>query len=411
MLSLYIFFHNSVGHEILNIVNIFLHYPVGIMASPLLLLGFIMLAYSLARIKTEEILVGRSGFFPFFLKILPGHMVIYGRTGSGKSNTAKLIASMLSKRIPVLILDWAGEYDLDNFEKLVPGENFQINPLEYISGDLSEHIDFLVDLFGDVFQFSDPMKFMFRRTLNQLFKDMRAPTLVQLLEKLDAIPLKSYYDHETKMAIKRRLAHLIEGRALRTFVGSSHSLGHLFSTNIVIDLSVFRSVHIKILFTLILLKMLYDYVVSRKRFSRKVKHVVIVEEAYNVIPYRRLNYLPSIGERLFAELRKYGECVIAVSQSPVETSWSLAKNARIVIIHNVLDKDVDSIFGIKANPPFSKLSTGEAYVIQDNKTRHVKFFKYKNKKSRREITKISRIKFFHVLSFERKNHDSYIEIE
>jgi len=390
--------------------GIFKFYPVEMVLSTLLGIA-VMLVYYFVKMKRGEVLVGRQGFSPFFLKILPGHIVIYGKTGSGKSNTAKLIASKISKKIPVLILDWAGEYELEKFERLIPGDNFQVNPLEHIYGDLNEHIDFLVDLFGDVFQFSDPMRFMFRRALNQLFSEDTGPTLTRFLEKLDAIPLKSYYDHETKMAIRRRLAHLVEGRALRTFSDSSHSMKYLFSSNIIIDLSVFRSVHVKILFTLILLKILYDYVVSRKRFSEKVKHVVIIEEAYNVIPYRRLDYLPTIGERLFAELRKYGVCLIAVSQSPIETSWSLAKNARVVIIHNTLDKDVDSVFGIRINFPFSKLPVGEAYVIQDNRIKRVKFFKYKFRKKEFENTKSSKIRFFHMPRFEEENRDLYVEIE
>ena len=390
--------------------GIFKFYPVEMVLSTLLGIA-VMLVYYFVKMKRGEVLVGRQGFSPFFLKILPGHIVIYGKTGSGKSNTAKLIASKVSKKIPVLILDWAGEYELEKFERLIPGDNFQVNPLEHVYGDLNEHIDFLVDLFGDVFQFSDPMRFMFRRALNQLFSEDTGPTLTRFLEKLDAIPLKSYYDHETKMAIRRRLAHLVEGRALRTFSDSSHSMKYLFSSNIIIDLSVFRSVHVKILFTLILLKILYDYVVSRKRFSEKVKHVVIIEEAYNVIPYRRLDYLPTIGERLFAELRKYGVCLIAVSQSPIETSWSLAKNARVVIIHNTLDKDVDSVFGIRINFPFSKLPVGEAYVIQDNRIKRVKFFKYKFRKKEFENTKSSKIRFFHMPRFEEENRDLYVEIE
>jgi len=169
----------------------------------------IIVIYMLVKIGTGEVLVGRCGLFPFFLKMLTGHIVIYGRTGSGKSNTAKLLASKISRRIPVLILDWAGEYVLEGFERLIPGDNFQLNPLEYIYGELSEHIDFLVDLFGDVFRFSDPMKFMFRRALNRSFSKHSSPTLTQVLEILDSIPLKSYYDHEVVLAVFTRYFNIL----------------------------------------------------------------------------------------------------------------------------------------------------------------------------------------------------------
>jgi len=360
------------------------------------------------KITDGRLLLGYSYFLPFFLKLQPGHIVIYGRTGSGKSNTAKLMAAKISRRLPVLILDWAGEYDLKSFEKLVPGRNFKLNPLQHIYGDLSEHIDFLVDLFGDIFQLSDPMKFMLRKSLKKAFKNTSSPLLADLLDTIDSVPIKSYYDHETKMAIKRRLTHLVEGYFERAFSGMSHDISYIFSRNIIIDLSVFRSVHVKILFNLILLKMLYDFVVSQKLFSSSVNHVIIIEEAWNIVPYRRLDYAPLLGERLFAELRKYGECIIAVSQSPVETSWSLAKNARIVIIHNILDKDVELIFGLNVNRPTSKLSPGQAYVIQDTNVKLVKFFEYN--KTRDFFDKIKNVRFNRIFGKRKTTVDSHDQL-
>jgi len=59
-----------------------------------------------------------SGDHAFFPRLEPGHIVIFWRTGGGKTNTAKLIASF-------------------------------------------EHIDFLVDLFGDTFNFTEPRRYMF----------------------------------------------------------------------------------------------------------------------------------------------------------------------------------------------------------------------------------------------------------
>ena len=53
-----------------------------------------------------------------------------------------------------------------------------------------------------------------------------------------------------------------------------------------------------------------------------------------------------IGERLFAELRKYGESLIAVSQSPYETSWSIARNARTIILHRMLSRDLE-VLGLR----------------------------------------------------------------
>jgi len=319
-----------------------------------------------------HIFLGFSGIKPIFVKPKPGHIVIYGRTGSGKSNTAKVIISEMSKRVPVLVLDWHGEYvTLKEFLVLVPGDNFSINPLDYHYGQLSEHIDFLVDLFGDVYHFTEPQRYMFRSVLKNLYTDTKSPTLSQFMEVLEEMPIRSYYDHEIKMALKRRLSGLVEGRAGRALSQKSTiELDDLFNDNIVIDLSIFRSLYTKRLFCMILLKLLYDYATTKRGISPDVRHVTVIEEAWNVIPYRRLDSEPSIGERLFAELRKHGELLIAVTQFPSETAWSIMKNARLIILHSLPIKEFN-VLGLSVGPSEPMLRVGEAILVEGSKVTKV----------------------------------------
>lgn len=336
----------------------------------------------LSRKRSIRFILGFSGIIPYYVSLKPGHAIILGKTGSGKSNTAKIFASSLSKVVPVLVFDWAGEYTkLENFRILKPGENFSINPL-YPSGDedFSEFIDFLVDLFGDTFNFSEPQRFMFRLVLKEAFKEKDVPTLLEVLKVLERLPPKSYYDNEIKMAIKRRIAHLVEGRTGKALCKNSIRLEEIFESNVVIDLSVFRSVHGKKLFVLLMLKLLYDYFLSKGIQSGRVVHVTIIEEAWNVIPYRRLDAPPSIGERLFAELRKYGECLVAVAQSPVEIAWSVVKNSNLIIMHSMLSKDAESIGLIfQGEIELEKLRKGEAYVLCEDSRKKIKIPKYDKK--------------------------------
>lgn len=324
-----------------------------------------------------RVMLGFSGIIPFFLGLRPGHIVIYGRTGSGKTNTAKLIASSVAKRVPVLVLDWAGEYEIEGFDILEPGDELRLNPLEYISGDFSEHIDFLVDLFGDTFNFTEPQRYMFRNALKAAFSRASNPTLSDVLRAMDSMPPRSYYDHEIKIAIRRRLAQLTEGRVGRAFSDTKVDLASLFEENVVVNLGVFRSIHSRKLFMLLLLKLLYDYAVFYRGRRDGLAHVTIIEEAWNVIPYRRLDAGPTIGERLFAELRKYGECIVAVSQSPTETAWSITKNARVIVLHAGLSKDAESM-GLISSGDFEleELKVGEALVIQEGKKRRVSVKRY-----------------------------------
>ncbi len=308
---------------------------------------------------------------PFTVDMVPGHVVLLGRTGSGKSNTAKVLAASVGGRVPVLVLDWAGEYDLPGFSRLRPGRDFSLNPLEVGRGDLEEHIDFIVDLFGDTLGFTEPQRYMFRNSLREAYA-RGEPTLADVLSALDRIPLRSYYDHETKVAIRRRLSHLVEGLAGEALSSSTITPDNLFRGRYVVDLSVFRSVHAKKLYTLLLLKMLYDHAV-RRGITTRLMHVTVIEEAWNVIPYRRLDSEPSIGERLFAELRKYGECIVAVAQNPYDIAWSVLKNARMLVVHCIPGRDAEML-GVPREA--ASLRTGEAYVMVGGKVSRVRVRRY-----------------------------------
>lgn len=343
--------------------------------SPLLLSAPVaaLAARKIAKRERLGMILGFRGIVPYVLPIEPGHMAVYGMTGSGKTNTAMLICSKCSRKIPVLVLDWSGEYKLPGFEVMIPGDNFSLNPLDVYAGNLSDHVEFLVDLFGEVFEFTEPQKFMFRCALKEVYRRYNEPTLLDLAEVLEQLPPRSYYDHETKMAIKRRISHLTEGRAARALGPSSIDADRLFNSNIVVNLGAFRSVYARKLLASILLKMLYDYAESKRPFSKRVVHLTVIEEAWNVIPYRRLDRSPMIGERLFAELRKYGESLVAVSQSPYETSWSIARNARTIVLHRMLAKDLE-VLGLRREIEeiLPRLKTGEAIVIRDGKAFRVK---------------------------------------
>ncbi|RLE75280.1 MAG: hypothetical protein DRJ56_06015 [Thermoprotei archaeon] len=187
------------------------------------------------------------------------------------------------------------------------------------------------------------------------------------MELLEEVPIRSYYDHEIKMALKRRLSGLTEGRAGRALSQrSTMDLSELFSSSVVIDLSVFRSLYTKRLFCMILLKLLYDYATTERGISPGVRHVTVIEEAWNVIPYRRLDTEPSIGERLFAELRKHGELLIAVTQFPSETAWSIMKNARLLILHSLPPKEL-SLAGVDAELSKHLSRPGRAVIVEGSK--------------------------------------------
>ncbi|MEM1508959.1 MAG: DUF87 domain-containing protein [Thermofilaceae archaeon] len=322
----------------------------------------------------------KLGRFSGNIYIEEGHVVILGRSGAGKSNTAKVVIRELTKRgLPVLVIDWAGEYELSNFTYVRPGDDFSLNVFENANINDAENIDVTVDLFDATFHLTAPQIYILRVAVkNACAKG--AKNLVDLLKAVEETPTRSFYDYETKMALVRRLSPLAEGRVGRALSGRVN-VGNILTDNIVIDLSLFKSVYAKRLFTLFLLKHIYDKAISRGVSSRPI-HATLIEEFWNVAPYRRLDAEPSVGERMFFELRKYGEILIAVTQNPSEVAWGVISNAEVIIVHAMLPKEAE-VLGLHRLVPAEqrqadicqfvmRLRKGEAIVIERDRIFRVK---------------------------------------
>ena len=178
------------------------------------------------------------------VKVFQGHITVLGRSGSGKTNTAKvLLEELAKKRIYALVLDWAGEYSVKGFKRLIPGDNFSISVFTPSDEEDPERVDVIVDLFDATFHLTQPQLYMLRLAVKRAVSS-NARSISDLLEALEEVPVRSYYDNEVKAALVRRLTPLAEGRvsrALEGVVGGSDFLS--FSS--VVDLSFFKSVYAK----------------------------------------------------------------------------------------------------------------------------------------------------------------------
>lgn len=305
------------------------------------------------------------------------HTAIFGCTGSGKSTTAISLALRLAtKGIPLLMLDWHGEHS--RTVERAGGKVFSlgsseygitINPLALASNrDMTMHIDLASDTFTQTFQFTPPQSYMFREALKSSYNNKLNPTLTDLINELSLLPIRSSWDHETRMALMRRLKLFSEGTCGLAVNGpDSLSRHELFRGMVSLDLSHLKDVTSRAILANLLLKVIYDYAIQRGE-QDSLRHVLFVEEAQNILPPRRVEAPQSIGERILAEVRKYGEGVVIISQFPSAVSFDVVKNTSIRIIHAVRAGDDARVLGeatsldLAQRSILSNLAPGEAIV-------------------------------------------------
>mgnify|MGYP001028476101 CR=1 FL=1 len=289
------------------------------------------------------------------LEDLNTHIAIFGMTGSGKSTTASVILSRLVELgIKVLVIDWHNEYrnivSHKNGLVFTPGKDvapLTVNPLDpSLSGDLSEHMSLVTDIFTDIFNFTPPQGYMFREALRSTYrrcgyfseKPSLPPIVSDIVQEIERAPIRSAYDNETKLALLRRLKPLTEGQAGKALNGQTTiPIEDILSDIVSVELGHFKEQEIRKIFTSIFLKLLYDYR-TKEKFS-KLQHVTIIEEARNIIPARRPEDPPSIGEKMISELRKFGEGLVIISQFPTQVSYEILKNAATRICHQIKTED------------------------------------------------------------------------
>ena len=254
---------------------------------------------------------------------------------------------------------------------LSPGKaDFTTNPLEPgSSSEPAEHLAMVSDIFSDIYRFTHPQAFMFRNALQKRLMENTSDeilTISSLVKTIEAFPLRSAYDNETKVALLRRLVPLTQGQAGKALDGpSTMPFDDLLGKLVCIELGHLRDIQTRSIFAEIVLKTIYEH---RVKGTGMLEHLTVVEEARNIAPGRRLEDPPSVGERMISELRKFGEAMLFIAQFPSQIASEIVKNSGTRIIHRVAWPEDVSIIGDSMNLTASqrehitKLEVGEAVV-------------------------------------------------
>ncbi len=297
------------------------------------------------------------------VRLSRGHVLIVGKTGSGKTNTVKVIIEEVISRNPgikFLILDWAGEYNVPGFKKLLPGENFEFDLISFQNKDKTQHIDFVVDIFSSLYNLTEPQAYILYKALKRMGGNIKLRKIVEAIESLD---VRNYKELDVKTALLRRLEPLNDG-ILGKVLNGDIDFGKIYNDNVIVDLHKVEGIRHRTLLSLIILRKIYEES-SKRSFKEGIKHFTVIEEAWTVVPYRRREEYPSIGERLFLELRKYGECLIAVVQSIGDISERAVKNSNLILVHRVLPRDIEALGRIFSEIDRLPQKQGEALAITE----------------------------------------------
>jgi Helicase HerA, central domain len=321
---------------------------------------------------------GGREFHDFHLQLddLRRHVSVLGMTGSGKSTTTAAIVKQAAEAgLPTLVLDWHNEYaesvSAAGGKVVAPGkDDFALNPLEGSpDADVTEHIAMVSDIFSDIYHFTHPQAYMFRNALQKRLSETppeEVPTIAGLVQTIQAYPLKSAYDNETKVALLRRLVPLSEGQPGKALGGSGPlRMEELLGTVVCVELGQLRDIQSRAVFCDVMLKMIYEEKVRRKG---NLDHLTVIEEARNVAPARKAEDPPTVGERMISELRKFGEAMMFVAQFPSHVAAEVVKNSGTRIVHRLAWPDDVSLMGDslgldrKQREHLTRLRVGEAVV-------------------------------------------------
>jgi len=330
--------------SILHIIN-------GERAIILLIAAMTIIMFTAAIFKLRnrnKVFIGLNGLKPYYLDLSGNkHIVVFGMTGSGKTETVKKILKGIDKR--KLIIDWSGEYS----------EYKSAEPLE-LKIDLKR--EDIIDAITSTFQLTIPQQTLL------IEASKKGGGLKDIIENVKKLDYQSDSGREVRDALIRRLSIL---EKLNLFNGDK-SLTEIEAINLS-----------KITFEA---KKLVANIILKSFYNNPEPRVLVIEEAQNIMPRQNQETI-NVTELIINELRKYGVNVILIAQTPSQIS-SVYRNAEYILIHKLrLTYHETQELGLRIEDAeeISKLEIGECIVISGGEKRKIKLVGIKGGSNRKII--------------------------
>jgi DNA helicase HerA-like ATPase len=265
------------------------------------------------------------------LSELRRHALVFGPTGSGKTTIAlRAVKLAVDRGIETIVIDWKGEYS-----QRIRGATIvrKIRNVWDVPGGSAREkalvaVELIREMGRDVIDITPPSSLLLLKVLVEEY-GRGVPTtekIVRVLERHAEIALREgrYAESNMYLALIRRLFVLLvdEERRDESVDGSSRV--------VVYDLGGLPSIYLKTLYANYVLTTLYRRA-TRAGMEDRLRTLVIAEEAQNYVRPRRLDELPSMGERIVNELRGYGVGVVLVCPDPEQLPRHMPRDVAAVI--------------------------------------------------------------------------------
>lgn len=303
--------------------------------------------------------------YPFTLKSgrLKEHLLVCGRSGSGKTNlTFMLMLGMMDRGIKILALDWKRGYrdlktlrsDLRVYTIGRDVSPFRFNPLIPPPGcEPNVWIKLIVDVIANAYLGGEGVISLLVGGLDHLYREAsifegipkRWPTVQDLLVWLRTVKLKGRAAMWQASAERILLAMGYgEFAAVVNTQDNSHVL-ELLDHNVVLEMDGLSSNSDRVMFSEALTLYLYRYRLTRGP-EEKLTNVIVLEEAHNLLLAKQIGTKESVLESSIRMIRQYGLGYVFVDQSAsLLSKVAFANSYATLALSQKLRADVQAMAG------------------------------------------------------------------
>ena len=359
---------------------------------------------------------------------LAKHGLIVGVPGSGKTTAMFNILYQLwdvpdEKKIPFIVLEPAKtEYRAlkslpalkDDLLVFTLGDEsvspFRFNPMEVLPGiKIESHISRLQACFVGAFNLFDPLPIFLEQAIRRTYLEkgwfddscggdegVETPTLSDLCRNAEYIVENSGFDTKMKSDFKASLLERLnslrrgsKGRMLDTL--HSIPMEELMGKPVVLELDSLNGDE-KSLLMMFLLSYVYEYCKVARKSGSPLKHMLLVEEAHNLIPANKgsndSRADPSektieLFVNMLAEMRALGQGILIADQLPTAIAPQAVKQTNVKILMRVTAKDDREEIGNTMDLNEEQMhqvvnfKTGHAYLYHEGED-HVRMLRMRN---------------------------------